>query len=948
MKKKIVKYVFIPTLLLSCCMLTTVPMHEDNVINSSINENYVDNEYVQLPMLKAASDQSSIIGECNIALGEDIRFFAYVSNEYVNHTMEFTLKNGEEVLISEVSESEVFGEKLKFTFNKVTPQYLGNDIVMTLKNSEGDVVSSKSYSVKKYCYDLLNSLASAESNNVTKATKTIVVDVLNYGAAAQKYTSTNVDMLVNNDLTAEQKAFASTFDTPTNKLNITKTENASFVASWSGARVWYKSKVGVGFAFAVPTETDKTTLSVKITINNKETVISEADLIVAEGLSIEGKVCYEARYDNISALDFNEAITAVVLVNGEAQSEVLTYSVNTYAANLSSGAMKELIEATYCYGKGANLYKNSAALDQAQSLVVSNDGNEIVVGKEYNDYIFEKHVLDKATAEYKFEGNAYYVKDATQDYVEIGIVNRGLTYQNKSYDAYNLDNGLTYNPLTDSFVVDASAITDESISLGVPADKKGNVVLDVKENVTKKGMTFDGNAASLTIAGTGTLTLSDTLLTNAKETVVDGNLLINKEGATDAISAEHSKFVVNGQIDINSSNNEMIQGKSAMFVNGMEVNGSVNIKNFQQGIFSEDAVSIMGNLSIDNCTNGITTSGKDLNINTTGTVSVSTTGSAIDAFKMNVVDGNVSVATANGENVIKSGDVIVGSETTSPIFNITANGGAAIGNKINDFEIREAHHNFISGTTTLKQNKPGNVGITFDGVNDTVEVQKDAELNIADFARSIASWNGSAKVEDISLTSYGRINMTGATEFITSNIGTIKILDGIFNVVSTNIGISNCYNFTLGTETTAPVFILESDAWGMSVDKGGAIYDFVRGQAIFMKQDENMGYAAMHFTSEGFERLSIGKEMVMGTRNYSFAVYKDDRADVAADKVVLKGVCYASGYDKNANWGFATIGIPGAANNYSGCFKSYDEVLDKNGFKEFINSEFNKLIGGNN
>lgn len=72
------------------------------------------------------------------------------------------------------------------------------------KGNEEYTSPEKALSVKEYAYTLLNRYSSDEYSKL----RTLLVDLLNYGAMAQKYVGYKTDNLVNSELTAVQKAGA--------------------------------------------------------------------------------------------------------------------------------------------------------------------------------------------------------------------------------------------------------------------------------------------------------------------------------------------------------------------------------------------------------------------------------------------------------------------------------------------------------------------------------------------------------------------------------------------------------------------------------------------------------------------------------------------------------------------------------------------------------------------
>ena len=901
MKNKGIKKVLITTLLLACSMLAGT----NNVIQSTpeVNLSVLEKEKgsITLPIMRVAENIEAIKSS-GIILGSDIVLNAYVDGYQAEEVeMLFTLQNGDLEIASSKVKGEMTENGLRFSFKGVTPQYLNLQVKMdliTLSNNE--IVSTKKQSVKEYCMNVL-SLSEYEgyTTNKLRALKTVAVDLLNYGAAAQNYTEKNTSDLANKDLTEEQKTLASSFDTPKNKLNLPN--QAEKTVTWKGARLWFNSKVGVGLVFSINEEIAKDSITVDIDGN----IISEFTEV-----TINGETCYEARYNDISALDFNKDIKALVKVNEEVASVELNYSVNSYSSNASE-KMKELAQATYCYGKGANLFKAADELANTDSYFITK-GDTIVVGKEYNDYIFDKFVFNKETVQYRYDNNQYYIFDENQE--TIVKVNRSLTLNDYTMDAYNLNENVAYNPLTDVFTISLTESQEEG-SLNITVHSEGDVVLDIKNDVTYKNLSFKNGFRTLTIKGAGTLTLTDTFASEASRTVIDGKLLINKNTTeSDAMVISNGKLVVleTGSLEIKSASGERINGKSGMFITGLESYGKINISGIMQGVFAQGNSELdirNGNFNISNCKNALSTSASPLNVYG-GVINFEADDNAVDTGNLNIINGNVTFTTKSTEDVARVTSLNIGSETTKPLLTINANGGGAVTNKTPS-DTRLSNHHLISGTVNLKQNKVGeNVGISFNHTEDNMVVEKDATLIINDFARSLSGWNEA--IGTISFTSRGNLEMK-STQSAIYDITTIELLEGTANITANSgTGIYNCDNFKLGTETTRAIFNLSTNnGWGMEIKSDNvADYQFINGVANIRNVAENRGYAALQF-DRGFAKLLFAKDVVYGSCNYSFVIRNSSGTNEKED-VTFDGKCYYFAKESM----FPTDGIDGSVPNY--------------------------------
>ena len=281
----------------------------------------------------------------SITLSEDIAFNYYVTpdNAYTDYSMVCTL-NGESVSLSGTYQSG----KYKFTFKGITPQYLtaGVTAVLRAKNAAGEVVElfTQTESVKDYCTAILSDSAYATYHNV-------VIDLLQYGAAAQMYTGTNTDALANADLTDAQVGV--TFDESKITSVSTIDNNVGKAVTFKGARLYFDNKVGVQTAFTIDGVGVESLEGYKavITLNGVEKEISTFGTA-----QIDGTPVFTIDFTGIAAYDYDTAFTVVVKdAKGNVVSGTLTYSVNSFIKN---NAKHELYRALWCYGVSAKAIVN--------------------------------------------------------------------------------------------------------------------------------------------------------------------------------------------------------------------------------------------------------------------------------------------------------------------------------------------------------------------------------------------------------------------------------------------------------------------------------------------------------------------------------------------------------------------------------------------------------------
>ena len=205
---------------------------------------------------------------------------------------------------------------------------------------------SETSSIKDYLIEQIDlATSSAEL-------KTLAVDMLHYGAAAQINFAYDTANLVNSDLTAAQLALG-TQEEPS-AVN-------GFVQSASGCRVNTSvsigSKVELYLTFIYkPTASSKMELRIK---NAKGDVIETLTPDYTVGAN------YRAVYDNVGAKQMRDLITIELYDNDVLVSKSTTWSVETYVAQVieNSASAPELVnvcKAMLTYGDAAAAYLESS------------------------------------------------------------------------------------------------------------------------------------------------------------------------------------------------------------------------------------------------------------------------------------------------------------------------------------------------------------------------------------------------------------------------------------------------------------------------------------------------------------------------------------------------------------------------------------------------------------
>ena len=197
-------------------------------------------------------------------------------------------------------------------------------------------------------------LKAVRASNATPVIKTLGVDMLNYGTAAQVYFDYNTANPVNAALTEEEAAYG-TLETPAVTSSMSKTTDGTIIAT--SPSVTLGSKVTLNMIFNTANYTgDKSKLTYKVTDVETNTVVASGSLVQQAGNF------YKAVYDDVGAARMRKNVTIGVYdENDQLVSQVQTWSVESYIANTlnsasATEAIKTLLKSMIKYGDSAAAY----------------------------------------------------------------------------------------------------------------------------------------------------------------------------------------------------------------------------------------------------------------------------------------------------------------------------------------------------------------------------------------------------------------------------------------------------------------------------------------------------------------------------------------------------------------------------------------------------------------
>ena len=264
----------------------------------------------------------------------------YFAEAPENATMRFTSSSGKVTVVDGVLDADT--GYYKFAYIGINPQCMSDTIKAELMVN-GEILDTKeNYSVKAYCESQATKSAGALdlTPNQFEALKTLLADMLTYGAASQEYKAYNTANLADN--TEWVKEYKSAFAVPAGVRKITGNTDADNRAVSVGLnmanvnRIYFKVKL-----------TDDIVVKLNGVEIDKSTLVKKDD------------GTYTLYSDDIMATQFDEVFTLTLVKDGNEITKV-EYNVNAYIqAKYNVSSVEKIVKALSNYGTSAVNYQKT-------------------------------------------------------------------------------------------------------------------------------------------------------------------------------------------------------------------------------------------------------------------------------------------------------------------------------------------------------------------------------------------------------------------------------------------------------------------------------------------------------------------------------------------------------------------------------------------------------------
>ena len=287
--------------------------------------------------------------EVPLEVGHIIQLKAKIPADYENVYVEFDYSGTKK----KVEEYKVVDGLKVFSYN-LSPQLMYKEVGATLYATyKGEVIEKTvpAITIENYAKGLIQKSASELNMSETKfsALKTLVADMLEYGAMAQIYRNKDIDKLVNKDVTGKSEY-------------VPVSETLSKLTNHNVSQNTYFKSISIHFnyinALAIKIyakDISKVTLKINgVAVKNEDFTISDENIYY-----INSNLIYSQDFYKLFTIELYEGNTHLQTLEYSASSYVYQYQNKTQSDGVTLTAMADLVRALRSYYSSAENYKNT-------------------------------------------------------------------------------------------------------------------------------------------------------------------------------------------------------------------------------------------------------------------------------------------------------------------------------------------------------------------------------------------------------------------------------------------------------------------------------------------------------------------------------------------------------------------------------------------------------------
>ena len=253
----------------------------------------------------------------------------------------------------------------RFDFDGIGAAQMGDSLTATLNF----VYDGAAYSRDLGTYDLGQYAKERLRTSASEAYRTLMADLLKYGAAAQAYLGYRTDAPVDNGLSNAENALASRDHAPLADISA-DSDTGIYPAEITQKEFRFDGRIALCVATDLGRDSDLSGVLLRIRYTDRSGHAVERRIGGAAFVYSEAAGGYTVRFDELKASELRSVLTLTLVRNGAPISRTVQYSFDAYVEScLAAGAdaeFKALLECTLRYADSARAYFTQTANEQKE------------------------------------------------------------------------------------------------------------------------------------------------------------------------------------------------------------------------------------------------------------------------------------------------------------------------------------------------------------------------------------------------------------------------------------------------------------------------------------------------------------------------------------------------------------------------------------------------------
>ena len=253
----------------------------------------------------------------------------------------------------------------RFDFDGIGAAQMGDSLTATLHF----VYDGAAYSRDLGAYDLGQYAKERLRTSASEAYRTLMADLLKYGAAAQAYLGYRTDAPVDNGLSNTENALASRDYAPLADISA-DSDTGIYPAEITQKEFRLDGRIALCVATDLGRDSDLSGVLLRIRYTDRSGHAVERRIGGAAFVYSEAAGGYTVRFDELKASELRSVLTLTLVRNGAPISRTVQYSFDAYVEScLAAGAdaeFKALLECTLRYADSARAYFTQTANEQKE------------------------------------------------------------------------------------------------------------------------------------------------------------------------------------------------------------------------------------------------------------------------------------------------------------------------------------------------------------------------------------------------------------------------------------------------------------------------------------------------------------------------------------------------------------------------------------------------------